>query len=86
MLYIVLLENLLAELDYEKKQKLISLVFKKTAGFAYFKRIKDMSLSKVENVADYRRILLDYFRVVSFSKANNVAGNNNYVGEYFYKD
>lgn len=45
-----------------------------------------MSLSKVENVADYRRILLDYFRVVSFSKANNVAGNNNYVGEYFYKD
>lgn len=31
MLYIVLLENLLAELDYEKKQKLISLVFKKTS-------------------------------------------------------
>ena len=29
MLYIVLLENLLAGLDYEKKQKLISLVFKR---------------------------------------------------------
>lgn len=81
MLDIDLLENLYAGLDNEKKQELISLVFKRSRQtFAYFRRTKDVSLSKLEIIADYFHMPLDYFRVGSSFKANNVAGNNNYVG------
>jgi len=81
MLDIDLLENLYAGLDNEKKQELIGLVFKKSRQtFAYFRRTKDVSLSKLEIIADYFHMPLDYFRVGSSFKSNNVAGNNNYVG------
>lgn len=81
MLDIDLLENLYAGLDNEKKQELISLVFKRSRQtFAYFRRTKDVSLSKLEIIADYFHMPLDYFRVGSSFKANNVSGNNNYVG------
>ena len=59
----------------------MSLVFKKSRQtFAYFRRTKDVSLSKLEIIADYFHMPLDYFRINSAFKANNVAGNNNYVG------
>lgn len=81
MLDIDLLENLYAGLDNEKKQELIGLVFKKSRQtFAYFRRTKDVSLSKLEIIADYFHMPLDYFRKNSSFKANNVSGNNNYVG------
>ena len=81
MLNVDLLENLYAGLDNDKKQELMSLVFKKSRQtFAYFRRTKDVSLSKLEIIADYFHMPLDYFRVNSAFKANNVAGNNNYVG------
>ena len=81
MLNVDLLENLYAGLDNDKKQELMSLVFKKSRQtFAYFRRTKDVSLSKVEIIADYFHMPLDYFRINSAFKANNVAGNNNYVG------
>ena len=81
MLNVDLLENLYAGLDNDKKQELMSLVFKKSRQtFAYFRRTKDVSLSKLEIIADYFHLPLDYFRINSAFKANNVAGNNNYVG------
>lgn len=81
MLNIDLLENLYAGLDNDKKQELMTLVFKKSRQtFSYFRRTKDVSLSKVEIIADYFHMPLDYFRTNSAFKANNVAGNNNYVG------
>ena len=81
MLNIDLLENLYAGLDNDKKQELMTLVFKKSRQtFSYFRRTKDVSLSKVEIIADYFHMTLDYFRTNRAFKANNVAGNNNYVG------
>ena len=81
MLNVDLLENLYAGLDNDKKQELMSLFFKKSRHtFAYFRRTKDVSLSKLEIIADYFHMPLDYFRINSAFKANNVAGNNNYVG------
>ena len=81
MLNIDLLENLYDGLDNDKKQELMTLVFKKSRQtFSYFRRTKDVSLSKVEIIADYFHMPLDYFRINSAFKANNVAGNNNYVG------
>ena len=54
MLNIDLLENLYAGLDNDKKQELMTLVFKKSRQtFSYFRRTKDVSLSKVEIIADY---------------------------------
>ena len=47
---------------------------------SYFRRTKDISLSKLEVLADFFHMPLDYFRVESSFKANNVSGNNNYVG------
>ena len=48
MLNVDLLENLYAGLDNDKKQELMSLIFKKSRQtFAYFRRTKDVSLSKL---------------------------------------
>lgn len=81
MLNIDLLENLYAGLDNDKKQELMGLLFKRSRqSIAYFRRTKDVSLSKMEIIADYFHMPLDYFRTNSSFKANNVAGNNNYVG------
>lgn len=44
------------------------------------KRSKDISLSKLEILADFYCMPLDYFRTNSSFKANNVSGNNYYVG------
>ena len=50
MLNIDLLENLYAGLDNDKKQELMTLVFKKSRQtFSYFRRTKDVSLSKVDS-------------------------------------
>jgi flagellar basal body-associated protein FliL len=46
----------------------------------YFHRTKDISLSKLETLADFFGMPLDYFRKNSKFKTNNVAGNNNFVG------
>ncbi len=81
MLNVDLLENLYEGLEKSKQQELLSLVFKKSRQtFGYFRRTKDVSLSKVEIIADYFHMPLDYLRTNSAFKANNVSGNNNYVG------
>ena len=81
MLNIDLVYNLYEGLTPEKKEELLGLLFKKSRQtMAYFKRSKDISLSKLEILADFYCMPLDYFRTNSSFKANNVSGNNNYVG------
>lgn len=81
MLNLDLIDNLYAGLTKEQQQDLISLLFKKSKQtMSYFRRTKDISLSKLEVLADFFHMPLDYFRVESSFKANNVSGNNNYVG------
>ena len=81
MLNLDLIDNLYAGLTKEQQQDLISLLFKKSKQtMSYFRRTKDISLSKLEVLADFFHMPLDYFRVESSFKANNASGNNNYVG------
>ena len=81
MLNIDLVYNLYEGLTPEKKEELLGLLFKKSRQtMAYFKRSKDISLSKLEILADFYHMPLDYFRANSSFKTNNVTGNNNYVG------
>ena len=81
MLNIDLINTLYDGLPKERQQELITLLFKKSKQtMAYFKRTKDISLSKLETLADFFGMPLDYFRTNSSLKANNVAGNNNQVG------
>jgi len=81
MLNIDLVYNLYEGLTPERKEELLGLLFKKSRQtMAYFKRSKDISLSKLEILADFYHMPLDYFRTNSSFKTNNVSGNNNYVG------
>ena len=81
MLNLDLIDNLYAGLTKEQQQELIGLLFKKSKQtMSYFRRTKDISLSKLEVLADFFHMPLDYFRVGSSFRANNVSGNNNNVG------
>ena len=81
MLNLDLIDNLYAGLTKEQQQDLICLLFKKSKQtMSYFRRTKDISLSKLEVLADFFHMPLDYFRVGSSFRANNVNGNNNNVG------
>ena len=81
MLNLDLIDNLYAGLTKEQQQELIGLLFKKSKQtMSYFRRTKDISLSKLEVLADFFHMPLDYFRVGSSFRANNVNGNNNTVG------
>ena len=81
MLNTEFVDNLYASLPKERQQQLITMLFKNSKQtMNYFKRTKDISLSKLEILADFFHMPLDYFRVESTFSANNVNGNNNYVG------
>ena len=81
MLNLEMIDTLYASLSKEQQQSLISLLFKKSKQtMNYFHRTKDISLSKLETLADFFGMPLDYFRKNSKFKTNNVAGNNNFVG------
>jgi len=81
MLNIDLIDNLYAGLSKEQKDDLIIRLFKRSKQtMNYFRRTKDISMSKLEILADYFHMPLDYFRIESNFKFNNVNGSNNYVG------
>ena len=81
MLNIDLVDNLYASLSKEQQQNLCSLLFKNSKQtMNYFRRTKDISMSKLEILADFFHMPLDYFRMGNSFAANNVNGNNNYVG------
>ena len=81
MLNTELVDTLYASLPKERQQELITLLFKNSKQtMNYFKRTKDISLSKLETLADFFHMPLDYFRTGSNFKTNNVSGSNNFVG------
>ena len=81
MLNIDLVDNLYASLSKEQQQNLCSLLFKNSKQtMNYFRRTKDISLSKLETLADFFHLPLDYFRLGNSFATNNVNGNNNYIG------
>lgn len=81
MLNIDLIDNLYATLSKEQQQQLQELLFKKSKQtMSYFRRTKDISLSKLETLADFFSMPLDFFRKGNSPIANNVCGNNNLVG------
>ena len=81
MLSTELVDTLYASLPKERQQELITLLFKNSKQtMNYFKRTKDISLSKLETLADFFHMPLDYFRANSSFSANNIYGSNNNVG------
>lgn len=81
MLNIDLVDNLYASLSKEQQQNLCSLLFKNSKQtMNYFRRTKDISLSKLETLANFFHMPLDYFRLGNSFATNNVNGNNNYIG------
>ncbi len=84
MLNIELIDNLYAGLTKERQQNLCELLFKKSKqNMNYFRRTKDISLSKLETLADFFCMPLDFFRINGKMKANNVNGDNNQVGNIY---
>ena len=80
MLNLDLIDALYAGLTKEQQQELISLLFKRSKQtMSYFRRTKDISLSKLETLADFFHMPLDYFRVGSTFCANDVAGNGKHM-------
>lgn len=76
MLNIDLIDNLYNTLPKEEQQKLIMLLFKRSKQtMNYFRRTKDISLSKLEIFADYFHKPLDYFRAESNEGSTNI-GND----------
>lgn len=81
MLNTDLLDNLYAGLTKEQQQNLITLLFKNSKQtMNYFKRTKDVGLSKLETLSNFFHMPIDYFLLGNSFSANNVSGNNNYVG------
>lgn len=64
MLNLDLIDALYKQLSKQQKQELISILFKKSRqSMSYFHRTKDISLSKLETMADFFHLTLDSFRV-----------------------
>ncbi len=81
MLNTELLDNLYAGLTKEQQQNLITLLFKNSKQtMNYFKRTKDVGLSKLETLSSFFHMPIDYFILGNSFTSNNVSGNNNYVG------
>ena len=81
MLNTELVDSLYASLTSSQQKTLTTMLFKKSKQtMSYFKRTKDISLSKLEILADFFHMPLDYFRVGSSFRCNNVSGSNNFVG------
>lgn len=63
MLNIELVDRLYAQLPREQQQQLIARLFKQSKQtMAYFRRTKDISLSKLETLADFFCLPLDALR------------------------
>lgn len=63
MLNIELIEDLYAKLTHEEQQKLLNQLFKGSKqSLNYFRRTKDISMSKLETLADFFHLPLDVLR------------------------
>lgn len=76
MLNLELIDNLYASLPKERQQELITKLFNKSRqSMGYFHRTKDISLSKLEVLADFFGMPLDYFRQGSGFRTQNSQTN-----------
>lgn len=79
MLNLDLVDGLYEGLTKERQQQLISKLFSKSKQtMAYFHRTKDISMSKLEILADFFHLPMDYFRADADVKLNNFTGGENY--------
>lgn len=82
MLNIELVDRLYAQLPREQQQQLIARLFKQSKQtIAYFRRTKDISLSKLETLADFFNIPLDALRQGSATPPLHVERDNKFVME-----
>ena len=82
MLNLELIDTLYNSLSKEDQQSLIARLFKKSKQtMSYFHRTKDISLSKLEIMADFFGMPLDYFRADSKIKTDKIVGSINLVGK-----
>lgn len=76
MLNLELIDDLYASLPKERQKELITKLFNKSKqSMGYFHRTKDISLSKLEVLADFFGMPLDYFRQGSGFRIQNSQTN-----------
>ena len=77
MLNIDLIDKLYAQLPRELQRLLITQLFKQSKQtMAYFRRTKDISLSKLETLADFFQMPLDALRTGNGASVEGVDNNN----------
>ena len=77
MLNIDLIDKLYAQLPRELQRLLITQLFKQSKQtMAYFRRTKDVSLSKLETLADFFQMPLDALRTGNGASVEGVDNNN----------
>ena len=82
MLNIELVDRLYAQLPREQQQQLIARLFKQSKQtMAYFRRTKDISLSKLETLADFFNIPLDALRQGSTTPPLHAERDNKFIME-----
>jgi transcriptional regulator with XRE-family HTH domain len=82
MLNIELVDRLYAQLPREQQQQLIARLFKQSKQtMAYFRRTKDISLSKLETLADFFNIPLDALRQGSTTPPLHADRDNKFLME-----
>lgn len=82
MLNLELIDKLYANLNREQQQELIERLFKKSKqNINYFRRTKDISLSKLETIADFFHMPLDFFRIENADMVNGISTNMADLGE-----
>ena len=82
MLNIELVDRLYAQLPREQQQQLIARLFKQSKQtMAYFRRTKDISLSKLETLADFFNIPLDALRQGSTTPPLHAERDNKFLME-----
>ena len=82
MLNIELVDRLYAQLPREQQQQLIARLFKQSKQtMAYFRRTKDISLSKLETLADFFNIPLDALRQGSTTPPLHAERDNKFFME-----
>lgn len=78
MLNLELIDGLYTSLNKQRQQELCSKLFKRSKQtMNYFHRTKDISLSKLETLADFFELPLDSFRVNGRTVTTYAPGNNN---------
>ncbi len=82
MLNLDFIDKLYASLSREQQQELIERLFKKSKQtMNYFHRTKDISLSKLETMADFFHLPLDYFRMENATMVQGISTNIATLGE-----